>query len=80
MRRDFKGSVYWDEFAETCSNTSRAVGFRGVAGFQENMVSAIGRRGVRLFEVHCIYSKASPSPVWVTSTAEKGGLIFRRVR
>ena len=28
-----EGSVYWDEYAETCSKISRAVGFRGAARF-----------------------------------------------
>ena len=26
MRQNFKGGVYWDEFAETCSDTSRKYG------------------------------------------------------
>ena len=29
MRRDFKGDIYWDELAETCSDISRAAGFQG---------------------------------------------------
>ena len=29
-------------------------------------------RGGLIFEVHCTYSKISPSPVWAMSDAEKG--------
>ena len=29
MWQDFEGSIYWDELAETCSDISRAAGFRG---------------------------------------------------
>ena len=29
MWRDFKGSIYWDELAETCGNILRASGFQG---------------------------------------------------
>ena len=29
MRRHFKGGVYWDGFAETCGDISRAAGFQG---------------------------------------------------
>ena len=38
MRRDFKGDIYWDELAETCSDISRAAGFQGAARFQGNTV------------------------------------------
>ena len=40
MRRDFEGGVYWDELADRCGDISRAAGFRGVARFRGNTVTA----------------------------------------
>ena len=39
MRRDFEGSIYWDELADRCDDISRAAGFRGAARFRGNTVS-----------------------------------------
>ena len=38
MRRDFEGSIYWDELAEIRSDISRAVGFWGTVRFRGNTV------------------------------------------
>ena len=37
MRRDFGGSIYWGELAETCGDIFRVVGLRGVARFPGNI-------------------------------------------
>ena len=39
MQPDFEGGVYWDDFAETCGDISRAAEFRGAVRFQGNMAS-----------------------------------------
>ena len=39
MWRDFEGSVYWDEFAETCGDISRVAGFQGAVRFRGNTVT-----------------------------------------
>ena len=41
MWQDFEGSIYWDAFAETCGEISRAAGFRGAMRFQGNTVTVI---------------------------------------
>ena len=41
MRRDFEGSVYWDELADRRDGISRAEGFQGVARFRGNTVNNI---------------------------------------
>ena len=38
MQWDFEGSVYWDELADRCGETSRAAGFQGAARFWGNTV------------------------------------------
>ena len=38
MQQDFEGNVYWEKFAETCGDISRAAGFRGAARFRGNTV------------------------------------------
>ena len=48
MQRDFKGGVYWDELAETCSDIFRAVEFLGVARFPGNMACALIKKNVYL--------------------------------
>ena len=38
MWQHFKGGIYWDNLAETCSDISRAAGFWGAATFRGNTV------------------------------------------
>ena len=41
MRRDFEGSIYWDELADRCGEISRAAGFRDAARFRGNTVASL---------------------------------------
>ena len=53
MRRDFKGGVYWDEYAETCGEISGAAGFRGAVRFQENTVCGNGTGSTKSNVLYC---------------------------